>query len=45
MAAILDLSLETASRVCSGFIQQGWLQESGNQFRTDRAALERVAAD
>lgn len=43
MAAILDISLETASRVCSGFIKQGWLQESGQQFRIDRAAIDRLA--
>lgn len=44
IAAMLDLSPETASRVCSALSLRGLLRETGSSFEIDRAALERMAA-
>jgi len=40
MAAVLGLTMETTSRVCSAFMQRGWLSEGDGSFSIDRAALE-----
>ena len=45
MAAILDISPETASRVCSQLLLRGWLHESSASFEIDRAQLQRLAAE
>lgn len=42
MAALVDTSPETASRVCSAFLQQGWLKEEGPGFEIDREALRQL---
>lgn len=41
IAAACDLTPETASRIASDWIAQGWLVESGDTFRIDREALGR----
>lgn len=43
MAAVLGLTLETTSRVCSAFIQRGWLREGEGSFLIDRVVLEALA--
>lgn len=43
MAAMLDLSPETASRVCSALVLRGLLREAGSTFQIERPALERMA--
>ncbi|HWS26589.1 MAG TPA: Crp/Fnr family transcriptional regulator [Xanthomonadales bacterium] len=45
MAAILDISPETASRVCSQLLLRGWLRESDTSFAIDREQMQRLAAD
>lgn len=45
MAAILDISPETASRVCSQLLLRGYLRESSASFEIDRAQMTRLAAD
>jgi DNA-binding IclR family transcriptional regulator len=45
MAAILDISPETASRVCSQLLLRGWLRESAASFDADRGALRRLATE
>lgn len=44
MAAMVDISYETASRVCSQFQQRGWLDESGARIAIDRPRLEALVA-
>ncbi len=44
MAALVDTSPETASRICSAFLQSGWLHEEGQGFQIDRGALQRICA-
>lgn len=45
VAAMLDISPETASRVCSQLLMRGVMVESGNHFEINRAEVERLAAD
>lgn len=45
MAAILDISPETASRVCSQLLLRGWLHESSASFEIDRTQLQRLATE
>jgi CRP-like cAMP-binding protein len=44
IAAVCDLTPETASRIASEWIEQGWLVEAGDTFRIDRDALGRFLA-
>jgi CRP-like cAMP-binding protein len=44
IAAACDLTPETASRIASEWIAQGWLVETGDTFRIDREALRSVLA-
>lgn len=45
IAAILDISPETASRVCSQLLLHGWLRESAASFEINREQMERLATD
>ncbi len=44
MAGLLDLTIETTSRVCRRLIADGLLTESGRQLRIDRRRMEALAA-